>query len=177
MPSSMESEHVGHLIDVQQVETINVFGPTIQFLTPLEGTNAPCVMRGTIPAGVSIPLHSHADPETFVMVSGSVEGLVYTDRDRTWVPIGPGDVFHVPAHARHAWRNRAAVPAVMLVISTLKMGRFFQELGTPAVPGAPLAPPSPDDIERFQETSRRYGYWSATPEENARVGISLPSSG
>jgi hypothetical protein len=33
----------------------------------------------------------------------------------------------------------------------------------------------PREIERFQKASEKYGYWNATPEENARVGISVPA--
>jgi quercetin dioxygenase-like cupin family protein len=177
MPSSIMSTATGHVVDPGRVEAINVLGPTIQFLTAPEEANAPCIMRGTIPAGVSIPLHSHADPETFVMISGAVEGLVYTDEGHEWIRIGPGDIFHVPGNAKHGWRNHGRVPAVMLLISTSKIGRFFRELGKPDVPDAPPAAPSAQEIQRFQETSRRYGYWNATPEENARIGITLPSSG
>jgi quercetin dioxygenase-like cupin family protein len=51
---------------------IEVLGPTIEFLTPLEDEDgAPCVMRGTVPPGAVVPLHSHADPETFVVLSGT----------------------------------------------------------------------------------------------------------
>ena len=82
-------EQAAHLIDPAQLETINVLGPTIQFLTQPEELNAPCIMRGTIPAGVSIPLHSHADPETFLMISGSVEGLICRNDAFEWVRIGP----------------------------------------------------------------------------------------
>jgi quercetin dioxygenase-like cupin family protein len=143
MPSSISSERVGHLVDPSRIEVIGVLGPTIQFLTPPDETNAPCIMRGTIPAGVSVPLHSHADPETFVMISGSVEGLVYpgSDAEHTWVRLEPGDIFHVPGHAKHAWRNRASEPAVMLLISTSKIGRFFKELGTPARAGGRIHRP------------------------------------
>jgi hypothetical protein len=37
-------------------------------------------------------------------------------------------------------------------------------------------PPSPDVVERFLRTSERYGYWNATPEENAAVGVELPTT-
>ena len=51
---------------------------------------------------------------------------------------------------------------------------YFQEVGTRAVPGAYAAPPSREAIQRFLKVSERYGYWNATPEENARVGLSVP---
>ena len=172
MPSRMSNERaVGHLVDPDEAETINVLGPTIQFLTPPEGEHAPCIMRGSIPPAGFVPMHSHADPETFMLLSGSVEGLVYEDENFRWVRINPRDVFYVPGDAKHAWRNPGREPAVMLVISTARIGRFFREIGKPAVSGAPAVPPSPEDIARFLMLSDRYGYWNASPEENRRVGL------
>jgi quercetin dioxygenase-like cupin family protein len=175
MPSDVTAGHVGRLIDPDRLDTIDVLGPTIQFLTSTREPSEPCVMRGTIPPGVSIPLHSHADPETFLMVSGSVEGLIYRENDFQWVRIHPGDIFHVPGHAKHAWRNQSLERATMIIVSTSTMGQFFRELGKPATPDKPAAPPAPEEIERFLQTSKRYGYWNATPEENAQVGISVPA--
>jgi quercetin dioxygenase-like cupin family protein len=151
--------NTAHLVDPSAVEAIEVLGPTIRFLTPPDGPDdGPCVMRGTIPPGVVVPLHSHSDPETFLMHSGAVEGLVDGGR---WVPVGPGDVFHVPGDARHAWRNHGREPAVMTLISTNRIGRFFRE----------IAAPVDDPVAHFLSTAQRYGYWNATPEENAAVGL------
>ncbi|MNC84719.1 hypothetical protein D3C83_02800 [compost metagenome] len=63
----------------------------------------------------------------------------------------------------------------MLIVSTAKMGRFFRELGSPAGAGALDAVPSAQDLRRFQELAARYGHWNGTPEDNARVGITLPT--
>ena len=170
MPSST-SEQFAHLVQPEHLDTIDLLGPTIQFLSSPAETNAPCIMRGTIPPAISIPLHSHADPETFLMLSGIVDGLVVRHEDFEWTRITPGDVFHVPPHAKHAWRNPGRSAAAMIIVTTAKLGRFFQELGKPLKPGVPAAPPSPEEIQRFLRTSEKYGYWNATQEENARVGI------
>jgi quercetin dioxygenase-like cupin family protein len=152
-----------HLVDPNTAETIEVLGPTIQFLsTPEEDENAPCVMRGTIPPGGVVPLHTHADPETFLLVAGGVEGLSHSADGYAWVRIGPGDVFHVPGGARHAFRNRSQQPAVNLILTTERIGRFFREIA---------GPPSDEAIQRFLATAERYGYWNATPEENAELGL------
>lgn len=34
-------------------------------------------------------------------------------------------------------------------------------------------PVTPEDLTRFAAISAKYGYWNATPEENAAVGIDL----
>ena len=53
-------------------------------------------------------------------------------------------------------------------------GRFFRDIGTPAARGAAPMAPSGETIRRFLDTARRYGYWNASPEENARLGLVPP---
>jgi quercetin dioxygenase-like cupin family protein len=129
-------------------------GAGIEYLTPVE-EGAPCVMRGTIPAGGVVPLHSHADPETFYVVEGAAERY----RDEGWAPVGARDVAHIPGDEKHAWRTLTG--AVMLIVSTATIGRFFREVAR-----------SPDE---FLAISARYGYWNATPEENAAIGLTVPA--
>jgi len=80
-----------------------------------------------------------------------------------------GDYVHVPPNEPHAWRNVSAEPVVSLIFTTPKMGRFFREVGRPV--SAAGSPPTAEDLERFAAVSARYGYWNATPEGNAAVGI------
>ncbi len=174
MPATLQQRETAHLVEPELIETLNVLGPTIQVLTPpAEDDIWPCLMRGTIPPGVVIPMHAHADPETFVVVSGEAEGLSVAGDDFAWIRIRPGDIFHVPGGAKHAWRNPTPRPVAMFIVSTSKMARFFQELGVPAQHEQAQAAPPPALLRKFMDVSARYGYWNASPEENARVGISL----
>jgi hypothetical protein len=43
----------------------------------------------------------------------------------------------------------------------------------PGTPGGIDSRP-PDAIRHFLETAERYGYWNASPEENAQAGLRLP---
>jgi hypothetical protein len=97
---------------------------------PIQDAGAPCLMRGTIPPGVFVPLRSHLDPETFIQLSGCLEGLSETRDGFRWLPIAPGEVFHVPGEAKHAFRNRSEAAAVGIVVTTPRLGRFFREVGT-----------------------------------------------
>src|SRR5579862_5900463 len=55
-------------------QTFIVLGVLLQFLSTPEQINDQIgVMRGTVPPGVVIPLHSHADPEIFYVLNGSLE--------------------------------------------------------------------------------------------------------
>jgi mannose-6-phosphate isomerase-like protein (cupin superfamily) len=166
---------MAHLVNNADLETVHVLGPTLRYVTEPSDDDGPCLMIGMVPTGVVVPLHSHADPETFIPISGEVEGLSYrSDQDFEWLRVGPGNVFQVPSGAKHGFRNVRNEPAVMYVVSTGRIGRFFREVGDRISPGVQPAAVSPAAIQRFLTVAARYGYWNATPEENARVGIALP---
>jgi quercetin dioxygenase-like cupin family protein len=154
-----------YLVDQARVETLEVLGPSVTFLTPVDGdADAPCLIRGSIPAHGFVPLHSHADPETFLVLSGEMSGLVAGE----WVPVRPGDVFHVPPNAEHAWRNDTDAPAVSVLVTRARMAQFFREVGIG---------PSSETVDRFLAASERYGYWNASVEENAAIGLDLAALG
>lgn len=48
-------------------------------------------MRGVVPPGVTVPLHSHDDVEAFFIVSGSQEVLVPGSDGLEWRPARAGD--------------------------------------------------------------------------------------
>jgi hypothetical protein len=80
---------------------------------------------------------------------------------------------HVALEVRHAWKNESDEPAVAIIVTTPRLGRFFQEVGRPVAPDASPQAPSPADVQRFAEVAARYHDWLAIPEENAAVGINL----
>jgi quercetin dioxygenase-like cupin family protein len=154
-------------------EPLDVFGPTVEFLTlPNEDDNAICVMRGVVPPGVTVPLHSHDDFEGFFIVSGTQQVLVQGVQGLQWVDARAGDYVQIPGGIPHAHRNIGDVPAVDLIITTARLGKFLREIGRP-VAAAP-EPPKPQEVARFVEVAAKYGYWLGTAEENAAVGIDVP---
>jgi quercetin dioxygenase-like cupin family protein len=169
-PAARMEAPIAHVVDETRTEVLDLMGPVVQFLTPPD-EEAPCVMRGTIPPGAWVPLHSHPDSETFAMLSGEVEGLAYSGDRFEWVRINPGDVFHVPGDTEHAFRNRGTEPAVLILINTM-IGRFFREIGARPAPRGAASPASSEErMRHFFETAERYGHRNASPEENARVGL------
>jgi quercetin dioxygenase-like cupin family protein len=150
---------------------LDELGPTVQLLTPSEATY--CVIRSTIPPGVVVPLHSHADRESFFVMSGNLQVLVQREGGFAWVDAGPGEFIDVPPNAKHAFRNLSSEPVEELLTTTPRLGAFFLEAGKPVAPGARPVRPTPADLERFSKVSADYGYWLGSPEENAAIGISL----
>jgi quercetin dioxygenase-like cupin family protein len=170
--SLAQTESSAHLVIESDCETLDLFGPTIQFLVaPQANDESPCVLRGTIPPGGSVPVHSHQAIEAFYILSGNVEVLRDKDGKTEWIAAGPGDFIEIPSGAKHGFRNRSPHPVVQLITTTSKLGRFFQEIGKPVSQSGNGNPPSPEQLWHFVNTSERYGYWLAAPEENAAVGI------
>ena len=153
---------------------LNVLGASIQFLVgPQQDEDAPCILKRTIPPGISVPMHSHDFVEIFFVLSGNFE-VIIGDGKMRWIEVGAGDLVEVPSNVKHAFRNRSQHPVINLVFTTSKHGRYFQEIGRPAASWDRIRPPTPDEIEHFVKTAALYGYWLATPEENASVGIRVP---
>ena len=77
-------------------------------------------MRGIIPSGTVIPIHSHPDSETFIQLSGEVEALTASSEGFAWAKLAAGSVFHVPGNVRHAFRNPSAEPSVGIIATTAR---------------------------------------------------------
>jgi quercetin dioxygenase-like cupin family protein len=166
-----------HIVNRGMYGVLDVLGPTVEFLTPPEEAGAVySVMKGTIPPGVSVPLHSHGDVESFFVIAGTVQVLSQRSDDFEWLTVKPGDFVQVPSNAKHAFRNRSNEPVVQLITTTPKIARFFREIGRPITPGVPPRPPTPDELQRFAQVAAKYQYWNASPAENAALGISFPGA-
>ena len=157
-------------------QCVDLLGPTVELLTsPQEASIDFCVLKGVIPPGVSVPLHSHPDTEDFFVISGEVQALRQGAQGYEWIVAKAGDHLHVPSGARHGWRNVSSKPLVAFLITTRKLAQFFQEVGRPVA--GTSQPVTGEDLAhflvRFATVSAKYGYWNATPEENAAVGIRL----
>jgi quercetin dioxygenase-like cupin family protein len=151
-------------------DILDVFGPRVNFLSSLNiGETEFALIAGAVDPGVIVPLHSHPDRELFRLSEGSIEAFIADQ----WHTVGAGDVLDISDGVRHAWRNVSEAPARLLIVTTVRMAHFLREIGRPLA--AASAPPSPSDIEKLISTSRRYGYWNGTPEDNAAIGLSLPS--
>lgn len=126
-------------------------------------------MRGIVPTGVAVLLHSHPDPEVLFVLEGELDfkgddGSIRRQTAR------PGETTCIPSNVKHALRNNSQMPATVLLTTTPNMDRFFRELGKPFFPGQSVTLPTPEDIQRLRTLAARHNYWMASPEENAAIG-------
>jgi quercetin dioxygenase-like cupin family protein len=139
--------------------------PSNQYLTEVTHDEHDfCVMLCTLPRGVVVPLHSHADRETFYVITGNPDIF----RGDQWESLSPGQVVDVQNGIRHAWRNSSEATVSMICITTMRMARFLRDV---AVDGD--LPTSSVDRQRFLKLVGEHGYWLASPEENAAIGLQV----
>jgi len=155
-------------------QTFIVLGVLLQFLsTPEQINDQISVMRGTVPSGVVIPLHSHADPEIFYVLNGSLEVFQAEGPSAGWQTANAAEVVSIPGNVRHALRNTSPGPITSITVSKQELYSFFRELARPFDPNRPPAPPTPEEMQQLFRVAEKYEYWLASPDENAAIGISL----
>ena len=169
-PSQPRSTVLRQIAEGTSYTAVDVFGPTVEFVSGPDDPGADFwVMRGVVPSGVTVPLHSHDDAEDFFILSGTQQVLSESESGLQWCDVNAGDYVHIPAGIPHAHRNVSDEPAVELLITAARLGRFFQEI---ARPGA-TQPPTSDELADFITVATKYGYTLGTLEQNAAVGIAL----
>ena len=155
-------------------QTFIVLGVLLQFLsTPEQINDQISVIRGTVSSGVVIPLHSHADPEIFYVLNGSLEVFQAEGPSAGWKTVTAGGVVSIPGNVRHALRNTSPSPITLIIVSKLELYSFVRELARPFDPNRPPAPPTPEEMQQLFSVAERYEYWLASPDENTAIGISL----
>jgi quercetin dioxygenase-like cupin family protein len=141
--------------------------------SPEEVGDSICLIRGTVPPGVAVPLHSHLDLEIFYVLEGAMEIFQSNKGASGWTTVGVGAVVAVPGNVKHALRNTSPFPATLVLVTTSRMWEFFSEVSKPFDPSRRPVPPTPEERKSFSATVARYGHWMASSEENAAIGIRL----
>lgn len=71
---------------------LDVMGPRIQLVTDLMENKDYSLMKAEVPAGVIVPVHSHDDRETFVVLSGELEAFT----EDSWKTVRAGETVDIP---------------------------------------------------------------------------------
>jgi quercetin dioxygenase-like cupin family protein len=162
------------LINSKNEPTFNLLGPLVQFVVdPADASGAFGLIQGVVAPGVTIPLHSHADPEVIFVLDGALEFLQHNGKAGRWLTARRGETISIPGNAKHALRNNSAESTSLLLVTTPNIYGFFRAVANPFNPSSKSAPPTPADMERLMALAAKHNYWLASPEENATIGLNL----
>jgi quercetin dioxygenase-like cupin family protein len=151
-------------------EALDVLSARVDVLARLGSADHDLVlMRGSVASGITVPLHSHPGAESVFVVSGGVEFYL---ESKGWITLGPEQAAYAAPNARHALRNSGNAPALLLMVTTARIARFFATIGSPAEELAPR-PPSQEEFAALPGHLAQFGFWRAEPKENASIGLAL----
>ncbi len=152
-------------------ETFDVFGVSMQLLAELGADDDDVsLMRGQIPPGGVVMLHSHADPELFYVVTGAVDVSLGPVGAASWRTIESGRCLAIQGATPHALRNRGDISVDIVLVSTRRMACFLREVGRPPAE-VPPGPPSEARLLAFAVAAQTRQYWLADRSENEAIGI------
>ena len=162
------------VIGVANQPMFSVVGTLLQFIsTPEQNRANLSVMIGGIPARAVIPLHSHADPEVFYVLAGSMEVFQDDGISSGWQAATVGDVVTIAGGVKHAFRNPGATAVSTVLVSQEQLYRFLSELAEPLEAGDSPPVPTPEVMQHLFEVAERYQYWIGSPSENAGIGLTV----
>jgi uncharacterized RmlC-like cupin family protein len=90
----------------------------------------------------------------FFILSGTQQVLTEGAGGMEWRDATAGDSVQVTGGMPHAHRNISDEPAIELVITTARLGRFFREIARP-ITSSPQ-PPTPDEFDRFAAVAAQH---------------------
>jgi quercetin dioxygenase-like cupin family protein len=155
-------------------DVFNVSGVLLEFLaSPEEVKDSICFIRGMMPPGIVVPLHRHEEPELMYVLEGSLEVYRSDGPSGGWMAARTGDIVVIPSNVKHALRNGSSVPTTLALVTKSELYAFFRELAKPFDPDQRPESPTPEAMQELFELAAMHGYWMASPEENAAIGISL----
>ena len=141
-------------------EALSLLGSTVRLKIPSRETQgAYCVWEGSLPPGSFVPLHYHAEVETFIVLKGTLELLQLKGAQAEPFSVEAGEMAFIPSNAVHGFRNTSGVHVKLLIIGGPRIESFLIEAGTADSQSAEREPAEPDPSEfvRMLEVAKRHG--------------------
>lgn len=153
-------------------QVLHVFGSAVELLTRPAAQGRFCVMRGVVPPCVTVPLHSHNDPEDVLILAGTPVGADVRRGAWNGPTLTPATTCTYPAARGAPTGTSDTTRAVDLIVTTVRLSQFSGDAGRPVT--GTLQPPTPTTSPSSWPWPPGYGYTLGTPENNAAVGIQMP---
>jgi quercetin dioxygenase-like cupin family protein len=146
-------------------DILDVLGTRAELVARLGESDNPLVLlRVSLSPGCRIPLHSHASPKCVFVISGELEA--YRDSPGAgWQRLRTDEAIHVSPNERFAIRNATVQIANFLVVSTARMARSLQRVGS-STAGFATKLSSSQMLGTLSKEAVDDDLWVATPEDD-----------
>lgn len=141
---------------------LDVMGPLVD-LSSHTGESDYAVIRSILPAKTFVPLHSHPDRETILVLEGELVVWLAS----SWRTFGAGEIVEIRSNALHALKNEGPAEVALVLITTATMASFFAEI---SVPGRD-AVVSTARLAQVARTASAYGYWNGDLAAQRAIGM------
>ena len=108
----------------------------------------------TVEPGGRTPRHTHASPEVFRIIEGTLTIWRLTDTEPEEIEASEGDIVTIAPFMVHGYANRGTAPAVFSAIVDRDMAEFIEAEGATE---PPKASPSPETVARMTAAANAYG--------------------
>ncbi|MFO1038042.1 MAG: cupin domain-containing protein [Geminicoccaceae bacterium] len=143
-------------IPARDGQTLCVLGDRVTLKGGLEHPDL-VLAEVEVPPGAGTPLHRHASPEIFRVLSGELRfSTLMDDGARRHVQARAGDVISIPSGTPHGYANTGDAPALVLAMFDRSMESFFRAVGTDP-DEVPSGPPGPEAIARVMAAASAHG--------------------
>ena len=144
----------------------SVLGAWLEMQDARSGPGAPCLLRQTIPPGVTIPLHSEPAPLAFTLLDGSID--LYAAGLGHWETITAPGIVNVPGGDPLALRNSSGQSATLLRVVTEREAAALREIAHPLGDNGAQGLAT-HGSSQAQEAARTLGYCFAAADEAAAI--------
>ncbi|PZM17175.1 cupin domain-containing protein [Rhizobium tubonense] len=111
--------------EASTTKSVFVLADHVERRARLEGTWLN-IFDVTVSPGGGTPLHSHASPEVFRILEGSLTIQRMSDSGLQEVEAIAGDIVSIPAHVPHGYSNPGPAPCVFSAIVDKEMAVYFE---------------------------------------------------
>ena len=141
-----------------------MLGGLLELVASIEAPAGDAVMfRSRMSPGSTVPLHSHVDPECFLVLEGEIE--VFADDGMGWRTVTACNSISMENGIRHAL-CAGDKGADVLVTTNHRLAAFFRDAQRIGADAPPAGPPGAEEVTHVLGTAKGYGYWMASPEEH-----------
>jgi len=128
------------------------------------------ICEQTLAPGEGVPLHCHASPEAFYVLSGAADFFRLVDGEEDWIRCETGGLMIVPPNSLHAFYNKSSEPCCLLCVSTQLHQAFFDAVANTDKNRPFASLPFPETMRLVAQIAAQHNMYFAPVDVSKPVG-------